>query len=369
MIKESKNTNNKEYEHKHIPKNKAKKLATNLISIALGVSSFTVASAILVYDAFFMRYARPDYTLYPGEYVFERLDGQLSREEFYFSAGNSQLKGYYYPAEEGKALIVVVHGFHAGADDFLPTIKSLVKKGYNVFSYDATGVYDSHGTSSRGMCQALVDLDNVLTYIGKTAPFKGQPVCLFGHSWGGYAVTSVLALHKEVKACVAVAPMNNGYTIMVEKGVQYAGGIAKISKPIFDEYQKYLFKDYVNYDGVKGVNSTDIPVLIAHGKNDEVILFDKQSVISYRDKITNPNVEYYVTEGLNGSHNGILLSKEALKYRESIEEQLENLANLKGKKLTKNEKREFYSTIDHALYSEVNAELINKVIMTFEKAL
>ncbi|MBQ3115970.1 MAG: alpha/beta fold hydrolase [Clostridia bacterium] len=368
MSKEIKIADNKGYEHKHTQKNKARRLASHLISIALGVSSFTVASAILVYDAFFMRYSRPDYTLYPGEYVFERLEGKLKREEFYFSAGKSQLKGYYYPSTEGKALVVIVHGFHAGADDFLPVAKSFVERGYNVFSYDATGVYDSFGDSSRGMCQALVDLDNVLTYISKTQPYSNQKVCLFGHSWGGYAVTSVLELHREVSACVAVAPMNNGYTIMVEKGVQYAGGVAKISKPIFDEYQKYLFKDYVKYNGLRGVNSTDIPVLIAHGKNDEVILFDKQSVISYRNQITNPNVDYYVTEGLNGSHNGILLSKEALKYRESIDAQLENLASLKGKKLTKAEKRNFYLTVDHALYSEVNAELIDKAIKTFEKA-
>ena len=334
-----------------------------------GMSATAVTSAIIGYDSFFPRYERPDYDLYPGMYCYERFADSLPRQTLTIPSGDVDLAAYYYPAENSKGLVLVVHGIHAGADDYLPLIEAMVKGGYSVFAYDATGNYSSGGDSGVGMCQQLVDLDRVLAWLNHHAPYAQMPKMLIGHSWGGYAVSSVLALHPEVKACVCLAPMRDGTTIMAEKSEQYSHQPAELIQPIFDLYQQYLFGDYTKYNAVVGINSTDIPVLIAQGLQDTVITHDGYSITACLDQLTNPNVSVYYGEGLQGSHTGIWHSLEAEAYVQQVEKELQALEEEKGTPLTNEEKAAYYATVDHRLYSDVNDELVELVLKTFDKGL
>ncbi len=369
MIKTGGMGNNKEYEKKFTPNEKTKKVIAGILASVSGVSGFVVASSIIGYDLFFKRYERPDYRITPGEYCYERIKDRLTRSEFFYKTETSELKGYYYPSAQGKGLVVVVHGIHAGGDDYLPLIEYVVNHGYNVFSYNVTGTYESKGDSTVGMCQSLVDLDGTLTYLKSLPAFKNQPLFLIGHSWGGYAVTSVLELHKDIRACAGIAPMNDGSKIMMETARRYAGELAVAPKPVFDAYQKILFGKYVEYNGVRGINSVDIPVLIAQGKTDKVITYDGHSITAHKAEITNPNVVYYDGYGLQGDHNNIWHSFEAAEYQNKVAEGLKALKKAKGKKLTIDEKAAYYRNVDHRLYSEVNEKLLSKIIEMFDKQL
>ena len=346
-----------------------KKIVAAVIASLTGFSGLAVASAIIAYDSVFPRVERPDYAVTPGIYCYDRIKDELPRKEFFYKSGKNQLKGYYYEATESKGLVVVVHGFKSGSDDYLPITQYLVEHGYNVFSYDCTGTYDSEGESNIGMCQSLVDLDRTIAYIQKTEPYASQPLFLLGHSWGGYASSSVLALKSGIQACALIAPMYNGYTIMTEKGEQYVGKIALTSKPVFNAYQKLLFHGYTNQNGVKGINSVDIPVLIAQGIDDKTITYDGQSITAHKSEITNPNVHYYIGKGLQGSHDGIWHSKEALLYQNEVESELKLMQIEKGEKLSRDEKAEYYKTVNHKLYSAVNTDLMKQVIDMFDGTL
>ena len=346
---------------------KTKRIIAAVLAGLTGASATLVASAVIAYEACFPRFERPDYSLVAGEYCYERIKSRLPREEFTFPSGETILQGYYYPAENGKGLVVLAHGFHAGADDYLPMIEFVVQNGFNVFTYDVCGVYSSGGEDMVGMCQSLVDLDNALSFVKTT--YAGQPLFLLGHSWGGYAVTSALALHKEVLACAAIAPMYSGYTVMYEKGAQYVGKLALTGKAVFDVYQKLLFKDYVKYNGVVGINSTNAPVFIAQGIDDTTITYDGQSITAHKDEITNPNIRYYETKGLQGDHNNLWHSLEAIVYQNEVASEIKLLEIKKGSKLTTEELREFYKTVNHRLYSAVNEDLLSAALQTFETAL
>jgi len=350
-------------------KRKRKKVIAAILATVGGVGSSTVASFIVAYEVMFAHCDRPDYSITPGEYCYERVKDRLFREEFYFNAGDSRLKGYYYPSTENKGLVIVVPGLRAGADDFIPISEYLVNSGYNVFSYDGTGVYDSEGDSMVGMCQALIDLEQVVNYLNSEEKYKSQPKFLIGHSLGGYAVTSVLAIHKDIKAVVGIAPMCSASSIMVDKGTQYAGKVAYLSKPLFDSYQWILFEKYLSHNGVRGINSVDIPVLIAQGIDDKDITYDKQSIIAHRNKITNPNVIYYETKGVQGGHQTIMHSVESVLYQKEVESDLKRLKFLKGADLTKEEKADYIKTVNHKLYSAVNEELMQKILEMFNSVL
>lgn len=347
---------------------KLKKIVKIVAASLVGVSIVNITAAIVAYNSIFPRYERPDYRITPGLYTFERLGGSISRERMYFYSGDNRLAGYYYPSEDPRGLVVLAHGIKSGSDDYLALTEAMCLGGYSVFTYDLTGTYDSEGDSTVGMCQSLIDLDRALNFIGSCERFSGMPIYLVGHSWGGYAVTSVLALHPEVRACVGIAPMNDGTEIMVQKGEEYVGKLAYVGKPVFDVYQRILFDDYVEYNGVRGINSTDIPILIAQGVDDTVITPDGQSVTALRDKITNPNVEYYFTDGKQGSHMGILYSAAALEYQEKVASELSTLIVMKGRKLSGEELAAFYRSVDHRKYTEVNPELLAKIFETFGKA-
>lgn len=349
-----------------------KKKKNALLAIAVATGSITTAAAtahIAVYDKIFQRYERPDYSITPGLVCVDRLDNNINKEEIRFYSDDVLLKGNYFKCDNPKGIVLIAHGIHGGADDYLSFVLYFLKHNFNVFSFNYKGTYDSAGDSTVGFCEALVDVDHAIDYILSEEKFNKLPLFLFGHSWGAYAVCSVLAIQNKVNACASVAGMNNGFTIIAEKAEQYAGKIAAPSKPFFDIYQRFLFKNYVKFDAVKGINSTNIPIVLAHGIDDKLITFNKQSILSYNSKFKNNNVKYYIGKGFQGDHTDILYSNNAIIYRKEIESELKLLEMKKANKLTYQEKQEFYRTIDHSRYSEVNEDLMELIIDTFNSTI
>ena len=350
-------------------KDSAKSLAK--LALVTGLQIGTILGAKTLYDSFFPRFEKPDLDTVFGEFDYSRVAEKLTRTTCCFPSGPWKLQGYFYPCDGAKKLVVVCHGMHAGADDYLPFIAYFVRNGFAVFSYDCQGTYASEGDSTVGMCTPLVNLDHALTYIEKDPQLSQYKLYLFGHSWGGYAATSVLSLHKNICGCAAVAPFNSGYTLIAEKGEQYAGSLTDsladgFPKKFLETYQALLFKDYTKLDAVKGINSTKVPVLIAHGKQDSVISFHHQSVICHKDEIRQKNVTYYVGTGAHGGHNTILHSEQAVAYQKQVEKELKRLKKECDRELTPEEKAAFCSRVDHALYSQVNPELMQAVVDMFQ---
>lgn len=349
-------------------KEKNKRQLIAALGIATGsLSAVAVATHISIYDKFFSRYERPDYSIKPGLFCYDLIKDKISREEIDYKSDDVYLKGYYYKAKRSKGLVIIAHGLHSGGDDYIPIILYLLKNHYSVFSFNYKGTYESGGDSTVGMCESLVDLDHTIDFINSDSRFKNMPLFLIGHSWGGYAVTSVLSIKTNIKACACISAINDGYTIIMEKGQQYAGNLSLPSKPFFDVYQRYLFKNYVDYNGLKGINESNIPVLVAHGVEDEVISFNLQSIIAYKGKITNPNVIYYIGKGLQGGHNSILHSHKAIIYQKEIESDIKLNEMQTKKEMNYSQKQEFNKTINHELYSSVNEELMDMIIDMFNK--
>ena len=358
---------NEKEEKKTMSKRKKRALAAIAVLAAAGVGVAGIYGATELYDSFFKRYPLPDYQLTAGEVNYELVKDELPRQEISFYSDGIRLQGYFYASGSGDRLVVLSHGMHAGADDYLPIVRFFVQNGYHVFAYDDKGTYRSDGDSTVGMCEGLVDLDHALNFLNTDARFSGMKLFLVGHSWGGYASAAVLSLHPEVSACACLAPFNSGYTLITEKGEQYVGDLSRagLSEPFLKVYQRILFKDYVNYTGVMGINSTDIPVLIAHGKNDMIIGFHHQAIIAHQDEITNPNVQYVITEGLQGGHDSLWHSAEAVQYQQALEKQLKQAEKEKDDDLTHEELAAIYTNVNHRLYSEINEDLFKKILVMF----
>ncbi len=342
----------------------------SLIALIVGASmgsltTIAVTSQVAFYDKMFPRYDRPDYSINPDKINYELYKNIISRTTVRYKVGEIHLQGYYYESLNPKGIVILCHGLKSGADDYLLIADFFVKNNYNVFSFDCTGTYNSEGESTVGMCQSLLDLDSTIKFLSKNKPYNKLPLFLVGHSWGGYAATSVLCCTNKIKACASISSMHSGYDIIYEKGKQYAGNFATLSVPFLKIYQKILFKKYTNYDSIKGINNINIPILIAHGVDDEVIAFDKQSILAFKNEITNPNVHYYIGKGINGKHTSILHSIDCLLYRQEVKSDMKLLEYKKGEKLSYEDKQEFYKTIDNYLYNDINYDLFNKILDLF----
>ena len=342
------------------------------MALSTGLQMGTTLGAKTLYDSFFPRYEKKNIHTIFGEFDYSRVAHKLERTTLRFPSGPWKLQGYFYPCPGAKKMVVVCHGMHAGSDDYLPFIEYFVRSGFAVFSYDCQGTYASEGDSTVGMCTPLVNLDHALDFVKSDRQLSKYKLYLFGHSWGGYAATSVLALHKNICGCAAVAPFNSGYTLLVEKGEEYAGPlrdslVGGFPKDFLETYQEMLFKDYTKLSGVKGINSTDIPVYIAHGNRDFVISFHYQSVISHRNEIRQDNVTYYIGTDAHAGHNTILHSERAVAYQKQVDKSLKQMKKELDRDLTQEEQEAFCNNIDHTLYSEVNEELMQAIVDMFNQ--
>ena len=133
------------------------------IALRTGLQVGTILGAKAAYDSFFKRYEKRNINTVFGEFDYSRVEQRLPRTTFFFPSGRWKLQGYFYPCRDAKGMVVVCHGMHAGADDYLPFIEYFVRNGYAVFTYDCQGTYASEGNSTVGMCTPLVNLDHALT--------------------------------------------------------------------------------------------------------------------------------------------------------------------------------------------------------------
>jgi len=320
--------------------------------------------SVVAYNAFFVRLHPKSAQTTPGNYCYQRLQHRLPREELDIASGDNQLRGYLYSSSNPYGLVVLCHGFHNGADDYLPVIEHFVTNGFDVLAYDGTGVYASEGGGLVGMTQQLIDLDNVLQFVQSNQRLASKPLFLFGHSMGGYACSAILALRgATVKAAACIAPVNDASTLMMDVSRRYVGNLVWVTKGVFEGYQRSIFGDWLYYDGVDGINSVDIPVFIAQGLNDSLIPHDSLSITAYADQITNPNVTLYYQDGLQGSHTDLMYSKEATRYRVDVNSRLKKcMGNVRRKK-------KLVSSVDHDLYSQVNTQLFDKIIQMYVQSI
>ena len=228
-----------------------------------------------------------------SEDSFSEDDFDMLREEVSFPSNKGQiLRGYIYRKDDSytpKALIVFSHGYTNTHNDYLNQIYYFVENGYIALAYDNTGCGMSDGEDMIGLAQSPLDLSSALTFVENNDNLKGYNVFLYGHSWGGYAVTAVLNYGHKVDGVVSRSGFNNSRDMLIEYGKRLYGNWLGLLSPYAYIYEKIKFGNDVDKNGIKGINSApNTPILLLHSKNDEVISLSN-SLLAYKDEMVNPN--------------------------------------------------------------------------------
>ena len=290
------------------------------ISIIIFLCFIFVGCTIKVFEVYSQQFGRiegmNDNTFYTYITWKEMDQVKYSRQEIRFYSGTNRLQGFIYGSSNNNGLVVISHGLGGTADHYFPMIMYFVDQGWRVFAYNNTGVGGSEGDSVRGLTQSVIDLDAALTYIKNESMFNGLPIMLVGHSWGGFAVCTVLNYNHNISAVVSFAGFNSAQELFAEQGVGMVGGIFYALSPQFWALEKQLFGNAVKLTAVGGINRANIPVMIVQSSDDEVIPAKTTSIYAHRGRITNPYVDIVFFDGENKSgHEYVFGSKGKREYR------------------------------------------------------
>lgn len=351
-------------------KTKTKRLLYIFAWIMAILALYAVVSyvvTVVVISGYFKRQEPAKYSFY---LYYEDIAENYPRELLRFSSGENQLQGYLYGAGNSAGLIVQAHGFGSCANGYTAETKYFVDHGYQVFSYDNTGCDKSEGENMVGLCQGVLDLDAALTYIEGESRFSGLPVFLYGHSWGGYAVSAIFHFQHNITASASLAGFSYPQEVIMDWGKDLVGSFVYSIYPATAVYQHILFGKNAKINAVDAINSTDTPILLLHGTQDTSVDFDSSATVNHRDALTNPNVKVWIidTEKKN-DHSHLNKDLDAVCYMEQLNERLDAMKKQYDGEIPEDVAEHFYASVDKERASKLDENVMQTILDFYQAAI
>ncbi len=169
-------------------------------------------------------------------------------------SGGEIVHGWYVPAEKEIATILFFHGNGGNISHRLETIRLLHDLGLSVFIIDYRGYGQSGGepSESNSYADAEAAYQYLIDSLGKTP----EKIIIMGRSLGG-AIAVELAMQKRVAG------------LIVESSFSSAGALGQ---EMFSTVPIKLILKH-KYDSIKKIGRINIPKLIIHSSEDDMIPF------------------------------------------------------------------------------------------------
>ena len=308
----------------------------------------------------------------------EDFEGLKCKEYTFPSDKEQMLAGYLYSVGENQhGIVVIAHGFGGGGhNSYMDVAYYFAENGYYVFAYDATGCDKSEGEGVGGVPQGVIDLDYAISFVEESNEIPDLPIVLFGHSWGGYCVCSVLNYHPEVKAVIECSGFNRSSDMFESGGKSQAGEIIYTMTPFIRIHERFKYGKYASHTAMDGFETTDASIMIVHSADDDVIgieygcdkYYEKYkddsrfTFIRFEDRghneIINDPANTYKDEFNAGFDKWL----ESLDYDYEAEENKERFKEDKAEYLTEN--------LDHERWSNrLDTDLMVQFLDFYEKAI
>ena len=341
-----------------------------MIALALLVLivALPMAGTVYVYEAFFGQ--RTDSSGHPTTPTIEEYP-DLDPYPIQFSSNRGQrLRGYIYSSKttssKPKGLIVLSHGLGGGHLNYLEDINYFAEHGFWVLGFDNTGCNESEGKGMIGLSQSAIDLAYALRYAEQNNKLKELPRLLYGHSWGGHAVCSVLYSEHDVAAVVSLAGFNRAQDMLVEYGKNIYGQWIRLLSPFISLYERFKFGEISARTGEEGLRNSSAAALILHGEEDNVISLDASIYRHFRNT-REPRITAVLLPGID---HYIMVSTAASEYNKTKTRNLKDLASkYGGRRLIPLEELDaFYEALDKSRSRELDSQVMNGILNFFEEA-
>ena len=302
----------------------------------------------------------------------------LKCTEYTFPSDKGQmLAGYLYSVgEDQHGVVVIAHGFGGGGhNSYMDCADYFARHGWYVFAYDATGTDKSEGAGVGGVPQGVTDLEHAISFVESDDALSGLPVVLFGHSWGGYCVCSVLTYHPEVKAVIECSGFNRSSDMFESGGKSQAGSLIYAMTPFIRIYERIKYGKYAGNTAMDGFASTDAPVMVVHSADDNVIEIKYGYDQYYKKYKDDPRFTFVRFE--DKGHNDILNDQEDTykdEFNAEFDQWLETLdydykARENKDRFTADKAQYITENLDHARWSSrLDEDLFARFLEFYEKA-
>ena len=352
---------------KYKVKNKKRKVIIAMIAVFVSVPLIIMpVSTVIVYEAIFSaRYETLDWMRFSVR-DYEGL--QMQRSDF--ESDGVMLAGYKYSkqTEDVKGVVIIAHGMGGGGQNtYMPFADCFTSNGYYVFAYDARGNDNSGGDSVEGLPQGVMDLDSAICHVKRLDEYRGLPIMLFGHSWGGYSVGNVLCLHPDVSAAVIIAGFNESENMLEYQSTQIVGSIARINMPYLELYERIKFgSKYTDISALEGMAQTEAGIMVVHSKNDATVParygYDK----FYESFGDSDRFKFVLYE--DRGHDYLFYSEAAWEYRDRLNADYKSYVEDGGREYCAEVKKEFMDAyLDKEQCFEPDPELMGQIIAMFDE--
>ena len=322
-------------------------------------------SAMIYEDNFGDRYE----TYAPMARSIDEFVGLKKQRHTFTSDKGQKLVGYKYyrNLENIKGVVVISHGLGGGGhNSYMDIADFFASNGYVVFAYDATGNDESEGSSVKGIPQGLIDLDYAIQFVKQTSDFDGLPIMLFGHSWGGYSVGSVLNLHPDVKAVVMVAGFNKSMDIIEEEGKKIAGDRISVLLPFISLYERIKLGKHASYNSIDGFENSEAGAMIIHSEDDEMISQEKSFDVFYDQYQNNPRFSFVKFE--NRGHDYIFYSDISREYKKEFNRDFDKYVKSLDEEFTSELKKSYLKdNLDKKQLFDLDEELMTSIVKFYDK--
>ncbi len=191
------------------------------------------------------------------------------------SADGARIAAMYLNNEAATYTILFSHGNAEDLGDMRPFCDELRKAGFSVFAYDYQGYGTSEGKPSEQ--HVYEDADAAYNYLTQELKVPPEKIIAMGRSLGG-AVAIDLASRRKVGGLVAQSSFTTAFRVLTQ-----------VSLLPWDKFRS-----------IDKIGRVNCPVLVMHGKQDEVIPFRHgQKLFAAAEE---PKRSYWVERG---DHNNL----------------------------------------------------------------
>lgn len=205
------------------------------------------------------------------------------------------LSGWFIPSKEVKKsskTIVLLHGYPADKGDILNALVFLHDK-YNLFLFDFRYFGQSEGFYSTAGAKEIMDLSAAIEYLKSR---NINEVGVWGFSMGGAVALMATAQIPEIKVVISEASYANLGLMAREL---YRLPLLNYPLAWLTELWAKLFLgiDVGKISPKEFIKNTQIPILIIHSRNDEMIPFSNALLLQDALK-NNPRANFWFQENL-----------------------------------------------------------------------
>lgn len=238
--------------------------------------------AIVVILLFFvyLRFFEKRSIFYPSKIIeFNPSDVGLEYEDVLFKTQDRiELHGWFIPKANSYATVLYCHGNAGNISHRLEIAKMFNAKSLNFFIFDYRGFGRSKGAPSEQ--GTYLDAQAAYNYLVKTKGTLPEKIVIYGKSLGA-AIAIDLATKTKAGALIS----ESGFTSTPD-----------LARQVYKFSPLWLFVSQ-KYDSLKKIDKINMPKLIIHSQNDEIIPFSHGKKLF--DRAKEPK-ELYV---MKGGHN------------------------------------------------------------------